>query len=98
MAGIAVDSVQTVGPRTFARVALALVHILGAVGAREAVRAVAGEFVGAKGAGAVGARRPCAGVVELVTVVTHVPHGRLGAQTHVFAQVVEARAAIVTWR
>lgn len=98
MAGVAVDSVQAVGPRTFARVALALVHILGAVEAREAVWAVAGVMTGAQGASAVGARRTFAGVVEVVTVLTRVPHGRLGAQAHVFGQVVEAGAAIVAWR
>lgn len=98
VAGIAVESIQTVRARTFARVALALVYILGAVVAREAVWAVAGEVTGAQGAGAVGARLPGAGVVEVVTVLTHVPHRRLRAQTHVLMQVVEARAAIVTWR
>lgn len=98
MAGIAVDSVRTVRPRTFARVALALVHILGAVVAREAVRAVAGELTGAQGAGAVGARRHYAGVVEVVTVPPRVPHRRLRAQTYVFVQVVQARAAVVAWR
>lgn len=98
MAGIAVDSVETVRPRTFARVALALVYVLGAVEAREAFWAVAGELTGAQDAGAVGARRPYAGVIEVVTVLTHVPHGRLRAQTYVLVQVVEARAAVVAWR
>lgn len=98
MAGIAVDSVQAVRPWTFARVALALVYIMGAVVACEAVRAVAGVILGTQGAGAVGARRQCAGVVEVVAVLTRVPHGPLGAQTHVLVQVVQACAAVVAWR
>lgn len=98
MAGVAVDSVETVRPRIFARVALALIHILGAVVTCEAVWTLAGEVTGAQAAGTVGTRRTHAGVVEVVTVFTRVPHGRLWAQTYVLVQVVEARAPVVAWR
>lgn len=98
MAGIAVDSIDTLRPGTFARVALTLIHVLGAVETCEAVWAVADELSSTQLAGAVGAGCQYAGVIEIVTVFTHVVHWMLGAQAHIFIQIVKARSAIVAGR
>lgn len=63
MAGIAIDSVDTMGLNAFAGVALTLIHILGAVEPREALQAVAGELVQPGLAGTVAARCHYTGIV-----------------------------------
>lgn len=98
MARIAVDSIDTLRPRTFARVALTLIHVLGAVEACEAIWAVADELSSTQLAGAVGARCQYAGIIKIVTVFTHVVHWMLGAQAHIFIQIVKTRSAIVAGR
>lgn len=97
-AEIAVGSVHAQGTGCAAGVARALVHFLGAVVAREAVRADAGVLRRARGAGAVLARRERAGVVELVAVFPHVPDALGGTEARVVVHGVHAGRAVAAGR
>jgi len=97
-AGVSVDGVDAVGADPLTWGALAPVDVLGAVEPREAVRAAAAEPVRPRLAGAVGARRRDAGVVQLVAVLARVPDGSSGAEAGVVAQVVHTGSVVAAGR
>lgn len=98
MAGIAIDSIDTMGLDAFARVALTFIHILGAVEPCETIWAVAGELVSPRLAGTVGAWCHDTGIIQLITVFAHVPHWSFGTQAHIVTQMVKTCGTIVAGR
>lgn len=98
VAGIAIDSIYTIGPDAFARIALTFIHILSAVGPCKAIWAVAGEIVSPRLAGAVCAWCHDTGIIQLITVFAHVPNWPFGAQAHIVTQMVKTCGTIAARR
>lgn len=78
-----------------AGVTLTFIHILGAVQPCVAIWALAGELMSTKIAGAVGTRCCDAGIVQLIAVFTHEPHGSFGAQAHIITHVFKTGGTVV---
>lgn len=97
-AEVPVGLVHAQGAGPGARVALALVHLLGAVLARESVGADAAVPRGAGRAGAILAGREGAGVVQLVAVLAHVSDPVLGTDAGVVVHGVHAGGSVVAGR
>lgn len=98
VARIAVDSIDTVGLITLAGVTPTFINTLGAVEPCETIRAEAGVLASSRFACAVAASCIDAGVIQVLTVFTCIPHWFFGAKAHVVAKVVETRAAVVARR
>lgn len=97
-AEIAIGPVHAQRPGCAAGVALALVHFLCAVVARESVRADAGVPGRSRDAGAICTRCKRASVVQLVTVFPHVSDTLCGTDAGVVVHSVHAGRSVVAGR
>lgn len=97
-AEVSVQLVHTQRTRLGARVALTLVHLLGAVVSCESIRAYAVVFPRSWGTGAVVTRHKGAAIVKFIAVFAHVQHTFSGTDTSIIIHGVHTGGPVLARR